>query len=294
MNQDLVLTLALPITLFCIMFGMGAKLTLDDFRRVVSTPRAIVAGIASQMVLLPALALLIVSLFRLPPELVVGFMILAFSPGGTVSNLFSYLARGNVALSVSLTALVSLITPVSLPLLSGVVLEWQVGTTQVVSLPFGPTFFTLVVVTLIPVALGMLLRRYRRAFCDLYEHWLTGIPAAMLALVIVYVIRQNWGRMPDFLQLVGAPALLLASIALLGGCWLARGLWQSERDARTVAIETGIQNGGTAMLVTGTILNSPTMTIAPAMYGVLVFVPVTVYVVGVNLFRSRRATRGTQ
>lgn len=294
MNQDLVLTVLLPVTLFCIMFGMGAKLTLDDFRRLGSTPRAIAAGIASQMALLPALALLTVGLFHLPPEIVVGFMILAFSPGGTVSNLFSYLARGNVALSVSLTALVSLITPVSLPLLSGVVLEWQMGRTQEVSMRFVPTFFTLVVVTLIPVVLGMLLRHYRPALCDLYEHWLTGIPTTMLALVIVYVIRQNWGVMPDFLQLVGAPALLLASIALLGGYLLARGLRQSERDARTVAIETGIQNGGTAMLVTGTILNSPTMTIAPAMYGVLVFIPMTAYVIGINLFRSRRSTTSTQ
>ena len=293
MNQDLVLTVALPVTLFCIMFGMGAKLTLDDFRRLGGTPRAITAGIASQMVLLPALALSTVSLFHLPPEIMVGFMILAFSPGGTVSNLFSYFARGNVALSVSLTASVSLITPVSLPLLSGVVLEWQIGRTQEVSLPFGPTFTTLVVVTLIPVVLGMLLRHYRPAFCNRHGNLLTGIPAAMLALVIVYVIHQNWGLMPDFLQMVGAPALLLASFALLGGYLLARGLRQSERDARTVAIETGIQNGGTALLVTGTILNSPTMTIAPAMYGVLVFVPVTTYVIGINLFRSRRSTRST-
>ena len=96
-----------------------------------------------------------------------------------------------------------------------------------------------------------------------------------------------------FLRLVGAPALLLASFALLGGYLFARGLRQSVRDARTVAIETGIQNGGTAMLVTGTILNSPTMIIAPAMYGVLVFVPVTTYVIGINLFRSRRSTRST-
>ena len=287
MNHDLVLSVGLPVTLFCIMFGMGARLTLQDFRRLGRTPWAIACGVISQMVLLPALALLTISLFHLPPEIVVGFMILAFSPGGTVSNLFSYLARGNVALSISLTALVSLITPVSLPLLSGVVLEWQIGSTQEVNLPFGPTFTTLVVVTLIPVALGMLLRHYRAAFCMLNEKWLTGVPTAMLLLVIVYIIRQNWERMPDFLQLTGAPALLLASLALLGAYLLARGLRQSNRDARTIAIETGIQNGGTALLVTGTILNSPAMSIAPAMYGVLMFLPTTAYVVGIHLFRTR-------
>lgn len=294
MNQDLVLTVALPVTLFCIMFGMGARLTPLDFRRLRQTPGAIAAGVISQMLLLPALALLTVSLFQLPPEIVVGFMILAFSPGGTVSNLFSCLARGNVALSISLTALVSLITPVSLPLLSGMVLEWQIGSTQEVHLPFGSTFATLVVVTVIPVALGMLLRHYRAAFCTLNEKWLTGVPAAMLLLVIVYIIRQNWERMPDFLQLTGAPALLLASLALLGGYLLARGLRQSNRDARTVAIETGIQNGGTALLVTGTILNSPAMSVAPAMYGVLMFLPTTVYVIGVHLIGARRSTQAAK
>ncbi|MEZ5582648.1 MAG: hypothetical protein R3F37_07675 [Candidatus Competibacteraceae bacterium] len=97
MQQNFVLAVALPGTLFCIMFGMGAKLTPQDSVACGTPPGAIAAGIISQMVLLPALALLTVSLFHLPPEIVVGLMILAFSPGGTVSNLFAYLAHGNVA-----------------------------------------------------------------------------------------------------------------------------------------------------------------------------------------------------
>jgi BASS family bile acid:Na+ symporter len=294
MTQSLALTVALPVTLFCIMLGMGARLTPQDFRRLGHIPEAVACGVAGQMLLLPLLALLTVSLFHLPPEIVVGFMILAFSPGGTVSNLFSYLAHGNVALSISLTALVSLITPVSLPLLSAVVLEWQIGSTQEVDLPFGPTFAKLVVVTVIPVALGMLLRHYRSAFCMRNEKWLIGVPTTMLLLVIVCIIRQNWGLIPDFLQLIGAPALLLASLALLGGYLLARGLGQSSHNARTVAIETGIQNGGTAILVTGTILNNPAMTIAPAMYGLLMFLPTTAYVIGINLIRSHRSNHAAQ
>ena len=289
MNQDLALTLALPVTLFCIMFGMGATLSLEDFRRLVRTPRAIACGVSSQMILLPLLALLTVSLFDLPPEIVVGFMILSFSPGGTVSNLFSYLARGNVALSISLTALVSLITPVSLPLLSGVILEWQIGSTQAVTLPFGPTFAKLVMLTLVPVALGMLLRHYRPERCIGNEKWLTGVPAAMLLLVIVYIVHQNWGRMPYFLTLSGAPALLLASLAVLGGHLFALALRQATVDARTVAIETGVQNGGVAILVTGTILDNPAMTIAPAMYGLLMYLPTTAYVIGIHLTRSRQS-----
>jgi BASS family bile acid:Na+ symporter len=285
-NQDLILALALPVTLFCIMFGMGAGLTLDDFRRLHRTPGAVLTGIGSQMLLLPLLALLTVTLFRLPPEIAVGFMILAFSPGGTTSNLFSYLASGNLALSISLTAIVSLITPISLPLLSGVVLEWQLGSMQEIVLPFGSTFAKLVLVTLIPVVLGMLLRHYRPEFCVRNEKWLTRVPMVMLLLVIAGIIHQNWARMPVFLQQTGAPSLLLASLALIGGYLLAGALRQSARDARTVAIETGIQNGGTAILVTGTILDNPTMTIAPVMYGILMLLPTIGYVVWMNARRS--------
>ena len=285
MNQDLLLSLALPITLFCIMFGMGTGLTLEDFRRLGRAPASVATGIASQMLLLPLLALFTVTLFRLPPEILIGFMILAFSPGGTTSNLFSYLAGGNLALSISLTAVVSLIAPITLPLLAGLVIEWQLGSQQEIVLPFLPTFTKLVVVTLIPVALGMLLRHYRAGFCLRYQRWLTGVPALMLLVVIVTVIIQQWERMPGFLQLTGAPALVLAVLALIGGYLLAIALRRTERDARTVAVETGIQNGGTAILVTGTVLNNPTMTIAPVMYGILMLVPTMAYVAWVHRAR---------
>ncbi|MEW8208000.1 MAG: bile acid:sodium symporter, partial [Candidatus Thiodiazotropha taylori] len=117
MNQDIVLQLALPVTLFCIMFSMGSSLVTADFKRVLETPAAVMVGVISQMVMLPVVALLLLSLLQLPPELFIGFMILAFSPGGTTSNMFSYLAQGDVALSITLTAIVSLVTPLTIPLL---------------------------------------------------------------------------------------------------------------------------------------------------------------------------------
>ena len=285
MIADVVISVFVPITLFCIMFGMGATLTHHDFSRVVHRPRAFACGIASQMILLPLLALVTVMLFELPPEIVVGFMILAFSPGGTVSNLFSYLARGNVALSVSLTALTSLITPISLPLLSGVILEWQFDSAQEVHLPFGQTFVKLLTLTLLPLSLGMLLRHYRSKLCVGNEKWLTGVPGAMLLVVIGVIVYQNLGQMTGFLKLAGAPALLLASAAILGGHLFSRALRQATDDTRTVAIETGVQNGGVAILVTGTILDNAAMTIAPAIYGLLMYLPATVYTIGIRLTR---------
>lgn len=284
MNHDIVLKLALPVTLFCIMFSMGCGLVAADFRRVLETPAAVITGIVSQMVMLPVAAFIILSLLQLPPALFVGFMILAFSPGGTTSNMFSYLAQGDVALSITLTAIVSLVTPLTIPLLGGLVLEWQLGDQSEIVLPFLPTFAKLVVITLIPVLLGMLLRHYRAAFCLKYERAITRVPLVMLLMVIVGIIWQNQGSMSLFLDQTGVPALMLSSIALGLGYAVAKLARLHARVARTIAIETGIQNGGTAILVTGTILNNPNMTIAPVMYGILMLIPTFAYI----LWLSRR------
>ena len=284
MNHDIVLKLALPVTLFCIMFSMGCGLVAADFKRVLETPAAVVTGVVSQMVMLPVAAFIILSLLQMPPVLFVGFMILAFSPGGTTSNMFSYLAQGDVALSITLTAIVSLVTPLTIPLLGGLILEWQLGAQREIVLPFLPTFAKLVVITLIPVLLGMLLRYYREAFCLKYERVITRVPLIMLLLVIVGIIWQNRASMSLFLDQTGVPALLLSSIALGLGYMVAKLVRLPTRTARTIAIETGIQNGGTAILVTGTILNNPNMTIAPVMYGILMLIPTFAYI----LWLSRR------
>ncbi len=277
MSQDAILDLALPITLFLMMFGMGANLAGRDFRLLLAKPSTVLVGITSQMVLLPLLACGMLSLLNLPPAIFVGFMILALSPGGTTSNVFSFLASGNLALSVVLTGVVSLLVPVTLPLVAGWILANQTAGAAPIVLPFFETVMKLVVVTLVPMGLGMMLRRWRPALCNRYEFALTRIPFIMLMGVIVGIIHQNWVRMPEFLALTAVPALLLATAALGVGFVFARVLARSVRDARTIAIETSIQNGGTALLVTGTILENPEMTIAPVMYGILMLLPVLAY-----------------
>ncbi|MHA7816338.1 MAG: bile acid:sodium symporter family protein [Pseudohaliea sp.] len=287
MNQDAILAIALPVTLFVMMLGMGANLSPGDFRLLLSRPAAVFCGIASQMLLLPLLAFLLLSALGLPAEITVGFMILALSPGGTTSNMFSYLAGGNLALSIALTALVSLVTPLSLPLLATWLLSSRLAAGTDITLPFLPTVGKLVAVTLVPVCLGMLLRGYRRAFCERNEFWMTRVPFLMLLGVIAGIIAQNRERMPEFLALTAVPALLLATAALLAGYGLARSLGRDRHDARTIAIETSIQNGGTAILITGTVLGNPAMTIAPVMYGILMLLPVLLYLAWQRLMPAR-------
>ena len=274
MNPDPILSIALPVTLFCIMFGMGTALTPEHFRLLLRQPRAIAVGMLSQMLLLPLLAWGLLALFELPPELFVGFMILALAPGGTTSNAFSYQAGGNLALSVALTAIVSLLVPLTIPLIAAPLIESRLGIEAAIALPFGPTLIKLVLVGLLPVLLGMWLRHLRPGFCLRREAWLTRLPLAMLLAVIAGIIANAWSRMPDYLSMTGAPALVLSTAALAVGYGWARLMGQDRRNTRTIAIETAIQNGGTAIFVTGRLLHQPGMTVAPVMYGILMLVPV--------------------
>jgi len=281
MNQDLVLSLALPVTLFLMMFAMGTTLRAADFVELITRPGKVIVGLTAQLLLLPLLAYVLlrgipVVSGAMSPEIYAGFMILALSPGGTTSNLFSYLAEGNVALSIALTAAVSIIAPFSLPLAANWLLAEEFASAQL-SLPVLPTVMRLLVITLLPVTLGMLLRRWREGFCLRHERLFTRIPFVMLLAVIAGIVGRNWSNMPAFLAQTLWPALLLAAMALLVGYGYARMLLTEARDARTVAIETSIQNGGTAMLVTGTILNNPAMTVAPIMYGILMLLPIFAY-----------------
>ncbi len=277
MDQDFVLAIALPLTLFFIMFGMGSNLTFLDFSRLKKIPGAMLTGIASQMLLLPMLAFALLSQLGLSSEIFIGFMILALSPGGTTSNMFAYMAKGNLALSISLTAIVSLITPFTIPLVAGWVIVSELGLSSDIQLPFLITVAKLSAVTLVPVLLGMWLRYKRVDFCTKNEKTLTTLPFLMLLMVIAGIINNNWEKMPEFIEQTSFPALLLASLAILFGYLFARIMRQDKKSSRTVAIETSIQNGGTAILVTGTILQNQQMTIAPVMYGILMLVPMFVY-----------------
>jgi len=282
MNQDLILAIALPVTLFFIMFSMGASLTLANFKTVIHTPGTVLTGLVSQMLLLPTLAFALLYPFNLPAEIFAGFIILALSPGGTTSNMFSYLAGGNLALSISLTAIVSILTPFTIPLVAGWILASQLDAATAIKLPFLLTVVKLSVVTLVPVALGMLLRHFKSTFCNRHEFWMTRTPLIMLLLVIAGIIHQNWAKMPYFIDQTGIPALLLATLAIAVGYFFARSMKQNKADSTTIAIETSIQNGGTAILVTGTILQNPAMTIAPVMYGILMLIPIFIYLFWIN------------
>lgn len=272
MKADILTQLVLPLSLFIIMLGMGLSLTIDDFKRVVRIPKAITLGITGQLLLLPLIGLALILTFSLPPELAVGVMILAFCPGGTTSNMFSYLARADVALSITLTAIVSLVTPFTIPLLTGLTMELLLENPQQFSIPIGKTIIQLLVITVLPVSIGMLLYKKMPNFAQKMERPVKVFSIVLLLLIIAGIVAKNRDAMVGFFVQTGFVTLLLNVISMAAGYALATLARVDKRQAATVGIEVGIQNGTMALLVTSTLIGNATMAIPAVTYSLLMFI----------------------
>jgi BASS family bile acid:Na+ symporter len=247
-------------TLFAMMLAMGLGLAADDFRRVVREPRAALAGVLGQLVWLPLLAILLALLLPLEPSVAVGLLLIAACPGGATSNAFSHLARGDLALSISLTAVSSLVAFLHLPLVLAVgtgLLDLEAAR---VSLPVRDTVLPLLLTTAAPVLAGMALRRLRPALAARWRGPLLNASTAVLLLLVVALpvrlaaSEVDLGRI--FVQSSAAVLLLLGG-AMGGALLAARVLRLDPRQAATVSIEVGIQNFALAMVVALSLLDEP-------------------------------------
>ena len=283
MELNLFIQIGLPVSLALIMFSLGLTIQLSDFTQQLATPRPLFIGLLAQMLGVPLLALIVVILFQLPPALAVGLMILSFCPGGVTSNWFSHIAGANVPLSISLTVIASMLTPFTIPLLSELALQTIMDDDSTVQIPLGLTMVRLFVVSVIPVALGMLIRARFISFSQRWQPRIYRLSTSLFLGVIMSILLQQWAQLPGFLAQSGAAsmAMILAGMGL--GAWLAAGLNLSTRDRRTLTIEVGMQNGGMALVVTQGVLHSPQLSIVPVVYGLIMLLPIFLY--------SRYATR---
>ncbi|MFC3051570.1 bile acid:sodium symporter family protein [Kordiimonas pumila] len=262
-------TAVVPIGLIAIMFSLGLSLTLKDFKRVGQQGTGLGLGVLGQLILLPLLGLSVVAAFHLPPEMAVGLMILAICPGGVTSNAIAFAVRANVALSVSLTVISSLVTIVTIPILMGVILDHYLGSGD--APPFSPlnTFMKLFQMTVIPVALGMVLRRFLNAFADRLVIWLRPVALIVLVSVIGFSLYASADLLLDNITTAGPAAFVLNISALLGGYLLARAGGLNEQDRMTVSIEVGVQNATVATFLTLTVLDDMALAITPTLYGLI-------------------------
>lgn len=285
--ESLLTAVLLPVALGIVMLGLGLALGVADFRRVLTYPRAVVVALGCQVVLLPVICLGLVLAAGLEPELAVGMMLLAAAPGGTTANLFSHLAGGDVALNVSLTAINSVLAVVTLPLVVNLSLGWFVGPAAGIGLQFDKIVQVFVIV-LVPVALGMLVRRLAPAFADRMARPVKIASVVVLAGVVAAAAWENRDDLGDGFAAVGLLALLFAVISLGIGYVVPRLAGVGEPQAIASAMEIGIHNSVLAITIalSPALLGDARMAIPAAIYGLLVYVPAALFA---GLLARRRA-----
>ena len=271
--MDSVLTsVGLPVALAVIMFGLGLTLTVDDFRRIAREPRAVGVALVAQVLLLPALCLGLVAVLRLDPLLAVGMMLLAASPGGTTANLFSHLFRGDVALNITLTAVNSVLAVVTLPLVVNLAVAVfdPPAAAGAVGLELSKTLQVFAVV-LVPVAIGMVVRRTAPGFADRAERPVRLLSAVVLVAVIAGAIWAERDSIGSYLGDVGLVTALFCVCSLALGYLLPRLARVGRRQAIASAFEVGIHNSTLAIAVAIGVLGNERLAVPAAVYGVIMF-----------------------
>jgi BASS family bile acid:Na+ symporter len=269
--SELLKTVVLPLALMVIMFGMGLTLTPADFKRVILAPRAKLIGLANQLILLPLIAFGLAHLFRLSPELAVGLMLVAACPGGPTSNLITHLSRGDTALSVTLTAVSSIITVFTIPLIVGFSLDYFLGADGArITLPFGPTVAQLMLVTILPVTAGMGVRARWPAWSRRMIKPVNGLSMVFLVLVILIAALKETDLGGQFRE-AGWAALSLNAVTMGLGFALAAAAGLSRPQRVSISVESGIQNGTLALAIALGLLGSPRIAVPAVVYSLLMF-----------------------
>ncbi len=288
MEENILTTVGLPLALAFIMIGMGLSLSVSDFKRIFIYPKAVVLGLICQLVLLPAIGFGLVNAFDLTGALAVGVMIIAAVPGGATSNLISHLAKGDTALSISLTAVSSLLTVITIPLIVNYSIV-HFGEEGSVLLPLGRTIAQIFVITLIPVSIGMFIKWKRPSISQKADRPVRILSGVFLAAIIVAAVVKERENLVEYFILTGPVMLTLNVGMLIMGYVLAKFFILPFRQRVTIAIETGIQNGTLGIFVAATLLKDSTMTIPSAIYSLIMFITA-----GVVIYLATRASSKVQ
>ena len=264
---------ALPLALAMMMLVMGLSLRPVHFIAVAREPKLILLGLALQLLLLPALALMLVMMLSLPATLAIGLIILAACPGGATSNIISHLSGGDASLSVTLTALITLLAPLTLPLWVNTQLHWLSLDQLELYLPWLPTLMPLLLVTVVPLLLGMVLAaRYPQPVLRALP-WFNRLSLLLFIILVIAMAVANSERLPQLWSQATLVCLGLCVLAMAATALISRLLRLSERHTLTLMIEVGIQNAGTAMLISATILQRPDLALVALFYGILMNIP---------------------
>ena len=263
----------LPISLAIIMFGMGLTLMVSDFGRLFAYPKEVLIGLFNQLVFLPLIGFLIILLFDLNSSMAIGIMILSLCPGGPTSNLITQVARGNIGLSVTLTALASLITVFTIPIILSEAITYFTGETDVViELPIVQTMLQILLITVIPVSIGMLIRKKNEAFALRMERPMRIASTVLFIIIFLLVMIANKDLIVEAMKEVGLATLLLNLSTMALGYMTAKVFGIKGKSQISITIESGIQNGTLAFVIATTILNNVEMGLPTGAYSIWMFI----------------------
>ncbi|GGQ30052.1 bile acid:sodium symporter family protein [Shewanella litoralis] len=262
----LVNTQVIPVCIFLIMMGMGLSLVVNDFKRIIQYPKAVAVGLTNQLLLLPIIGFALANIMPLEPEYAVGVMLLVLCPGGTTSNMFSHLAKADVALSVTMTAVASLITVFTIPVVLNYSLIHFMGEGSEFQLPIIATMISLMKLTIVPIALGMLVRRYAPKIADSTQVHVSRFGILFLTLLIIFLTYIQQDIVIPALIAAGPVSVILNISTMLLGYYSSKWFGLNFAQRTSITIEVGLQNSTLSMFMALTLLANYKMSFTPAIY----------------------------
>jgi len=266
-----------PVCLAIIMFGLGLGLTVADFTRLLKIPRDFIVGFFGQVILLPIVALILIQIISLPPQIALGMMIIAAAPGGVMSNILTKFANGDVALSISLTAVVSLISVITVPLIVynsagylGIEIVKEISMLNIALKMF--------LVVTIPVIFGMIVRALMTDFIVSKTLLVQRLSLILFLVIFSAIWVEEWDRITSFIQRAGLIALILNLTMIFLGYYLAKYLASGVEQRKCISLECGLQNGTLALFVTTQLFDDVVFAVPTAAYALIMFTTATIFV----------------
>lgn len=261
----------IPISIFLIMMGMGLSLVTNDFKRVVKYPKAVAIGLTNQLLFLPLVGFALATFMSLEPKYAVGVMLLVLCPGGTTSNLFTYLAKGDVALSVTMTAIASVITVFTIPIVLSFSLVYFMGAGSEFQLPVAKTMISLITLTILPVSIGMLIKRYAASFADKAQVMVSRFGVIFLSFLVIFLGYVQRDILVEALVATGPVSLILNVSTMALGYYTSKWFGLNPAQRRSITMEVGLQNSTLSMFMALTLLANYKMSLTPAIYTLIMF-----------------------
>ena len=270
----MIIDIFLPVSLMFIMFTLGIGLTVENFKNIIAQPKALILGLVNQMLLLPLMAFFILLIIKLPSEMAVGMMILACCPGGVTSNMLTKLAKGDTALSISFTAIVSIISVITLPIIVSFSMQYFLGSNapSINILSLGMTMFC---ITTIPVGIGLFINTKYHDFSVSFSIIANKISTILFVIIIAGALTSEWEAFINNLNLLGPAIIALIFLMLFIGYSSASLFNLNKEKSITIAIESGIQNATVGITIGNLILNQNTglsiLSLPSGVYGILMY-----------------------